>query len=77
MKGDMTMMVRAESGLTMMMDASAMIELGWEPGQTITDDQVFEGIAANGRAFCRVIEAGGHGIDTTELAAMCGHTKTR
>ena len=57
----------------MSMDDSAMAELGWGPGQTISASQFRDGIAANARALCRRVEARGGDIDTSALAEMFGH----
>lgn len=64
--------VKSPAGMLLMNEA-AMAELGWHPGQHITRDQMWEGIAANSRALCRSIEMRGEDIDTSSLAKLCGH----
>jgi hypothetical protein len=63
----------SHNGDHLLMQPEAMAELGWRPGQDITTEQMWEGIAANARVLCRTIERRGDPIDTTRLAALCGH----
>lgn len=64
-------------GMGLTMQDSAMVELGWKNGQTITEAQMWEGIEANARSFCRAMDArrtrGEEAPDTASLAEMCGH----
>lgn len=63
---------------SVMMDDSAMVELGWSDGQEISGDQVWQSIDANARAFCREMDlrrSQNEAVpDTKILAAMCGAT---
>ena len=68
------------NGSLMLMQESAMKELGWRHGQDITGEQVFEGIEANARAFCREMDArraqGLAAPDTSRLAKLARHSGT-
>ena len=65
---------KTASGQLLAMDESEMAELGWRPGQTIADDKILVGVAANARALCREMESVGLSI-ADDLAAICGHTR--
>lgn len=71
----MTMFV-SHNGNFLSMNPKAMEALGWTNGQRITEDQVFEGIAANARQLCLDNHAdrlaGKPAVDTSKLEAMLG-----
>lgn len=67
------------NGRILLMDESALAELGLRNGQPVTEAQAAECITATARAFCRDMDArraAGEGDipDTSELAQMSGHT---
>ena len=62
------------NGRHLSMQPEAMAEMGWHPGQRITEAQMWEGIAANARCLCRANEGHAFPIDTTKLVGLCGHS---